>query len=228
MSDKKKPKAPQFVTPTGIAKYPWLNKPDAGNDRVQKRVPEYHVTLRFRTDDAKLQALLDKLRPLHADAVAKFKAEIPIAKQKKTPIVVKDVVETEYDEAGNETGWVTMRFKMNSIIKDKKTKEERQLSPIIVDGLKNEVKGVAIYGGSELRVAFGVAPFHVEANNMVGLTYYMNAVQVVKLAKSQSNAANAFDVLDDDDMDGAEGFGAVAEEGTEEGAQAAAEADNDF
>jgi hypothetical protein len=228
MSKQKKPAHPSFVSPTGIAKYPWLNKPDAGNERVQKRVPEYHVTLRYRLDDPKVQELIEKLRPLHADAVAKYRAEIPIPKQKKTPIVVKDVVETEYDDAGNETGWVAMRFKMNSEVKDKKTQEVRRMEPAIVDGLKQPVKGVAIYGGSKLRVAFSVVPFHVEANNMVGLTYYLNAVQIVELAAKQNGAANAFDMLDSDGLgDHAERYEGAEPTGGEAG-DAAQEADGDF
>lgn len=145
----------KLVSPKGIAKYPWLNKPDTKFDDLGA----YKVDLIVPKDDAK--SYLDKI-------VAIFKEEAgPKAKPVNKPWY------DELDDDGNATGNVVFRFK-NQL---KPNWMERK--PVLKGPDPKQVLDVNVGGGSLIRVA---GPVYIWQNAKgYGIGLQMEAVQVLDL-----------------------------------------------
>lgn len=185
MSDKKPLK---FVTPRGVFVYPKLTKPDT----KYKPEGEYRVKLRFTADVfpgetlAKLEAMRDELAEQTKAALTKKKEGAKV-KSLKT----RDVLSTEEDkETGEPTGFVVINSKMQASGVSKKDGKPWTRKPKLFDAAGKKLPvNVQIWGGSEGKVAVEALAYYTPKDNEVGIAFYLNAVQVLKLVQGGGDSA---------------------------------------
>ena len=171
-------------TPVGLASFPWLTKADTKFDVAG----EYKVDLIFEADV--IEELKDELDALLDTFFEEQKAEAKpqVAKIMKKVSVGKDV----FDDQGDETGQVMLRFKQKAQISDKAGK----VYAMTVNGFdsvgKPLAKDVAVYGGSELKVNFEAVPYMSAKDKECGLTLRLRAYQVITLNSGSSGSASSF------------------------------------
>jgi len=181
MTEAKKPKIPVQYTPKGVAVFPRLNAPD------YKFTPEGKYSLKLRLPKDEAEAFLAKYQSIADEGFAKVLAETKGKKDKKgkpidpqndgLPFSIETIKET-----GEETGNILISFGMKAKFKDKITKEEKALKPVIVDS-KGNATNVQVGGGSVLKVAFKPSFYYNDATQKAGVTFYLVGVQVVKLVQ---------------------------------------------
>ena len=215
MAVEKKAKLARITTPKGIAKYPWLSRPDTqfNTDGV------YKVNLLIPAAEAVgLCAVLDKAAD---DALASAKS------QAKTPLQAKSMLRAApygpaLDDAGEDTGNIAFKFKMNARVtfSDGKT---RDMKPAIFDAKSKDPLEVCpnVYGGSILRVNFCPAPYYAASSKTAGVSLRMNAVQIVELVTGGGGSATGFGFAEE-----ADGFDGTA--GQSSGGAGASEGSSDF
>lgn len=202
---------PKAVTPKGTAIFPRLNTPDT------KYKPEgvYEVKLAFDadTDLSKLRAQVQQqIDAEHDRVVAKLTEDGKAGLAKK---VVKrpldDHFKAEEDpETGEETGRVIIKAKMTASGVSKKTGKPWKRKPDIIDAKGNKLKNPPqIGGGSVMKLAVELAPYYAPNDKTVGVSFRLEAAQIIKLVSFGERDAAAY------------GFG--EEEGDD-----LSEADNDF
>ena len=199
--EKRKPNT-KITTAAGIAQYPYIDKPD-GKFPVENPKDVYKVNM-ILEDDEKTRGQIDLMEEerdaKHAqvlkDLKAKLKEATPAGKkkvQKKIDALeVADVYEVHYDDAGEESGKVILKFKMNAEVMNAK-KEVFVQKPNVFDCSKPPVslEGVAIWNGSTLKVAGEIVPYFMESTNQVGVSLRLKAVQVIQLVgPGQADAAS--------------------------------------
>ena len=116
-----------YITPTGTAVYPWLNKPDTRFDADGV----YSVTLQLsKADTAPINAVV---KPLMNGG-------------KNNPI------KAELDDQGEKTGNYLVKFKLKALVKPKKSEPFSQ-APVLLDEDGNRLTAL-IAGGSKMKVAY--------------------------------------------------------------------------
>jgi hypothetical protein len=163
-------KLPTMVTPVGTAVYPWITKADT------KFNPQGDFRTGLRMPLEVAQPLIDKLEAIRQEALLESKKA-----KKKPPKEGNLPWSPVYDDDGNETGEIEFKFKTKA---SGTTKDGKAFTKSIkvFDAKKNEVEGLSIYGGSQIKVAFQAVPYDVAAVG-VGLTLRFSAVQVLKLVE---------------------------------------------
>lgn len=171
-------KNPRYVTPTGIAMYPWLNKPDTKFD------PDgfYHVNLKFEKETPELDFLLKDLEKMLEDyyqaacdnpKYAKFKSKIQKA----------DIFEEDDD------GSKILKFKQKAVIKSVKGTFNAKIA--LFDS-KGKPSKDTIGGGSQIKVCFSAIPYFVPSTKTVGLTLRPVAVQIISLESFNGTSAESY------------------------------------
>lgn len=184
MAEKKR--IAKFVTPKGIAVYPWLDKPDT----KFKADGEYTMKLRLSAEES--QDLITKIDEAIAEACAAEKQKNPKKAVKKASPPYSKVV----DDEGNETGEYLFKFSLKAKVKTKEGKEWTQ-RPEIVDAKGNIITGkVKVGGGSEVKVGCQIAPFTAPVGT--GVTLRLMAVRVLKLVTYGGDKLAGFDFGDDE------------------------------
>ena len=152
-----KDKYHKFVTPTGIARFPWLTKADT------KFNPDgiYKTDLLLSSEDAK--AIATELKDLFKKHHPKAKGKFPWAK--------------DVGEDGKETGNIIFKFKTKN-------------KPALFDAKGKPIQNTNVYGGSQIKVSATAAPYSAAGN--VGITLYLNAVQVIELVTGDSGGQQSF------------------------------------
>lgn len=183
MAEKKK--AERFVSPKGIASYPYLTNPDT------KFNPdgEYKVSLIVAGDAA--SKAIDFLTEQHEVAVAKAKKENAgkRVKESELPFIVLD------------DGTVTFKFKLKAKVTPKKGDPFEQ-KPALFDAKGKPLTGEPkVGGGSVVKVSYEVVPYYTAIAG-AGVSLRLKAVQIIEL-KEYSDGGNA------------ESYGFVEEEGFE-------------
>ena len=164
-----KRKFQSMVTPTGVAVWPKINKPETkfNSDGV------YETKLRF---DAKVGgAFLAALNEIHDEWIEECQAD-------KGKSVKRKELATEVEEDGVKTGELEFKFKLDAIAgKPPDTWEQR---PVIYDSQGTPIEGMTqtIGSGSKLKISFEIVPY---MNAMVGagLSLRMRGVQVIDLVE---------------------------------------------
>ena len=171
MAEKKK--AERFVSPKGIASYPYLTNPDT------KFNPdgEYKVSLIVAGDDA--SKVIDFLTEKHNAAVAQAKQEN----------AGKRVKEGELPFIENDDGTVTFKFKMKAKVTPKKGDPFEQ-KPALFDAKGKPLTGeTKVGGGSTIKVSYEVVPYYTAIAG-AGVSLRLKAVQIIEL-KAYSGGGNA-------------------------------------
>ena len=191
MADKKA-KLARHTSPKGIAKYPWLSRPDTqfNADGV------YKVNLLIPAAEAsELCKALDKAAD-EAVAIAQAAA--------KSPAIAKTVKRAEpygpaLDDQGEDTGNIEFKFKMNAKVtfKDGTVKP---MKPFFFDA-KGKPLAICpnVYGGSGLKVNFSPAPYFAAASKTAGVSLRINAIQIIDLVTSGGGNASGFGFAEEAD-----------------------------
>jgi hypothetical protein len=198
-----KARLPKFTTPKGIAKYPWLSKPDTqfnptGVYKVSLLIPK-----------ANARELIDKLDTAAGEALTEARANA------KSPAIAKQITlapcyHIETDDEGEETGNIEFRFKQNALVKfqDGTTKE---MKPFIFDAQGKQMQVCPnVYGGSVLRINFSPVGYYNASSKSAGVSLRMNAVQIMELVTGGGSAAGFGFATEEDGFDST-GFSAPAE-----------------
>jgi hypothetical protein len=211
MSNEKRTPPVKVVSPKGIAKFPWLNRPDT------KFNPDgtYSVGVVVSKADA-----ADIIAKLEAAATASFeatKADITkrmaeakgeqkgklkkeLAELKQADIPVKPVYD---EETGDETDKVELKFSMKAQYKDRKTEQIKRLNPTLVDAKGNPIPATtAIWAGSVIKVGGAINPYYT-AKAGAGASLKLDAVKVYELVTSGGGSAAKYGF--DKEEDGYEG-----------------------
>jgi hypothetical protein len=182
MIDTKKP----YVTPKGIAVFPYLNTPDtfAGQSK-------YKCDLRISPEEA--QHMISKFQPMLDD----YAASQGVANLNPLPIK-EELIQ------GEATGSWLVRTSMNSSFKNRQG-QVVEMRPKVVDasGTRRVPSSVLIGGGSELRISFTLFPYKMtEAvveggkktkRDVCGLSFRLNGVQLLKLQEPGEAGGLGFD-----------------------------------
>lgn len=215
----------RLTSPAGVARYPWLVTPDTRFDEVGKYSvglvldPEEHAEFLARLDELADEAYENAVKEL------KEKKRHQQAKQ----VQRQDPYTAEYDEEGNETGKVIVKFSSKAKIT---TKDGRviDLAPKLFDAKGQPVQreGLTIYGGSILRVNFTPNPYYVAATKLAGVSLQLNAVQILELVSGEADASFFGFEVEEDGYE-FEGNDAVdTDEDTDEGTDDDADETDDF
>lgn len=200
-----KPKNPLYVTPAGIAQYPYLSKPDT------KFNPDgdYKVTLDIKSENA--ASLMQQLEDAHVKAMEDAKAENKgkRIKEGELPFIVNE-----------DAGTVSFKFKLKAKVTPKKGDPFEQ-KPSLVDAKRKPLPASAkIGGGSTIKVAFEIIPYYTAIAG-AGVSLRLKAVQVLDLKEYSGNgAAGAFGEED--------GFEAEASSADESEDDTTADGSDDF
>lgn len=177
-----KSKNPRYVTPAGIAQYPYLSKPDT------KFNPdgEYKLKLEIPGDAAQdIVTFLDEQIEL---AQAKAKKENPGKKIKEGS--------SPY-EVNEDTGKVAVSFKLKAKVTPKNGDPFEQ-KPAIFDAKGKPLQDAKVGGGSKVKVAYELVPYYTAIAG-AGVSLRLKAVQVIDLVEYSGGAgADAFGFGEED------------------------------
>lgn len=225
-------KRERINTPKGIFKFAHLNSPDYKGAERFGGDPMFRTSFVVERDAKGFDAFVAKLEKLHRQAyeAGEEKMDEANAKQKAawkkkgiTEPTLNDFMEDEVDEEGNPTGRVEFKFKTHATFTDRDTGKEKKKSVPFVDGRGQVIpwkKRPFVRGGTEGRVAFTVGNVFIPKDADVYLGFYLNQIQITKLAEAGGSAfgededsdfsadeldeyeGNADDADDGDDLDG--------------------------
>lgn len=202
MTEQQREPSEKFII-SGVAVYPKVNTPDT------KFKAEGHYTARTRLDENFSDELMAKLLKLRDDKYDLVVAGIndksigpkwnPKERTSKLAALKKaDVGATaETDKQGEETGYFLLTPKMVASGVSKRDKKPWARSPKIFDSKNKIMKLVPkIFGGTEWKVAVEAkayfAPGTKDAPPVVGVTYYLDAIQILKLVKAGDRTAESY------------------------------------
>lgn len=164
-----KTKAPRYVTPLGVAQYPWLVEPDT------KFNPEGDYKVNMLFGDAKSADLQYMLNDLNSTLDEFYQSLIKDPKYSKHASKIHKADLYEEDADGN----IVMKFKQRAVIKSIKGTYEVKIP--IFDSKGKPLSDIKLGGGSKIKLCFSVAPYFVPSTKMCGLSLRPVAVQVIEL-----------------------------------------------
>ena len=199
MADKKRPPLPKFNTPVGVGRYPHLNSPDTRFD--DEGVYKCDLLLPVEADDT--QEMITYLEGIRDE---RYKAEKADAKKGKK-FSKAAVFELELDDAGDETGNLILKTKLNAIGRNKAKDEEWTNEPRLFDSNGNPIPSeTQIWSGSKLIIA-GTVNSYAMTNTVivekkgkqtkkkitsVGVSLKCKGVQVLELVTGGEATAESF------------------------------------
>jgi hypothetical protein len=201
----KRPKAPEFTTPPGLARYPRLSDPDTRFDPDGR----YKVELRWPAE--KIEPFKAKIDKLIADAFAAWKKDHKKEVADEDFKLQKSIFKQVKDDEGEPTGEVSLNVAMKAVVrwKDKATGQEKSRAqrPVVVDAKGKPTKAEP-WSGSTLAVRFAIDPDYWAGQKKFGASVKMIGVQIVKLVQGGERTAESmgFETYDEgfdgDEFDG--------------------------
>lgn len=191
-----------IILPRGTAVFPKLNKPDT--KFAAEGVYESKVKLDPDSNDGMIgkkaatqDELFAALAALRDKFAAEKKAELaassdPKNKKKARELTVKDIGEAGLDDDGNEDGTRIIKAKMKASGTGPKGPWTRQPKLFDAKGKTMDINGPAIYGGSIIKMAAKAVPYYMAQENSVGVSLYLEAVQVIDLVSGGGRSASAY------------------------------------
>ena len=166
----------KYTTPKGVAKYPYLDKPDT------KFNPQgdYKVNLLLAKEESKkLMSLVDK------EIDKKF---LEVSKEVKGKRVKKadPPYFMELDDDGNETGNVIFKLKQKAEITSK-TGQTIEIKVRLFDAQGKPMMNTNVWGGSKIKASGTLMPYYSPTLG-VGVSMKLAACQVIELVTKESNA----------------------------------------
>jgi hypothetical protein len=183
-----KPKAPRFVTPTGVAQYPHLTKPDT------KFNPDGEYKVSLELDAHAAEEIVSFLDEQFEQAVASAKKENPGKKIKEGDVPYS---------VNEENGKVTVRFKLKAKVTPKKGEPWDQ-KVAIFDAKGQPITGeIKIGGGTKMKVSYELVPYYTAIAG-AGISLRVRAVQIIELVEYGSGAqAGSFGFGEEDGYEAA-------------------------
>lgn len=177
MAERTKPTS--GTTPRGTAGWVCINKPSTkfkadGEYSIELILPAAQASAlqeQFKAEATKAKALFLEREsdPKKKAILNKFGLHVPGSDQ--------------LDDAGEPTGNVVIKFKQSAVIKPK-GKEPFEVKIGMFDAKNRPIPSSVLVGrGSEIKVAYEIIPFKMDATKTVGVTLRLKAVQVLTLVK---------------------------------------------
>lgn len=189
----------KFMTPAVAAIYPRLNEADT----KYKKEGEYSVKLPF-AEGAFPADLMEKLEEMlerkKEETLAALKEKKQGAKIKS--LKVRPILTAETDkETGEETGRFTINAKMRASGVSKKNGKAWSRSPKLFDAKGTDIssKAPSIWGGSILKVAGEAMAYYTPKDNEIGVAFYLEAVQIIKLVSGKTREAGDYGFGEEED-----------------------------
>lgn len=199
-----KPKRPKFISPRGIALFPWLNKPDTKFDPAA-----FKTTLRVPGDQAEafiamIDANTEAYRPTAMEELKDPKKKASFKKAGKLDEKGNPIVHTPYtevlDDNGDPTGEIDFAFKCPAEGKDKSTGKTWKNKIVMFDANKKELVGIQVWGGSEIKVRCTMNAYLTTLAGL-GTSLRMDAVQIFKLSSGSGANASGFEVEEGEEIE---------------------------
>lgn len=226
-----KQKLERLTTPVGIAYYPHVDTPDE-----YKGVRKYKCGLILDGEDPFVAEIEKRADAAYEAAKAKLQEQIDsgelkgkklaAAKKELEEVVVHYPFEDEFSDDGEATGNIILKTSAHAEFKDKKG----NVKPIrinVFDSQGQQVKPVpSIWGGSKLRLALDINPYHMPATHMAGVSLRLSGVQIIELETGSGASAESmgFGAVDggyvssgDEGNTGSEDFGTDADNEEDDG-----------
>lgn len=200
MAEKKK--YPIYTSPKGVAKFANLNVPQTSMkvDGVVKAVdPNYSVTILVDPKDPAIIAFVADIQKQHDAASAEAEAELNTAKKtdaKKRKIIFSDkgignMISEDTTKEGEPTGKLAIKFK-HKAEGTRKDKSVWTYKPALFDAAGKPLgSGVVVYGGSVIKVAYGIKHTPMPAGEFY-TSLQLQAVQVFDLKSEYTKEASAY------------------------------------
>ena len=188
-----KPKFSTFVSPVGVAKLAFLDKPSAA---FQPGAKEYFKTRLVLDDTAENRAWITKV--YEAGLAEGKEAGVKIKKQHNTFFTLPE--DMDDDDFIPQEGRKNPKFDeecRGKIIVEAKSAYKPGLIDTAKQALPEDVK---IYGGDLIRIKVGLNPYATGAVSGIGL--YLNVVQLVEKKTSFSGGGGGVNTAGFDDIDG--------------------------
>ena len=176
----------KIVLPKAEALWPKLVEPDNYEGSL-----DYKVSLILDPSEAGVQELLDEITETAEAQLFKAKAELT----KKGGANIKKASELkcslpfapEYEQDGSETGRYILKAKSKAAGVTAAGKKWERKIPLFDAGTSGKVKpiphgSVGIFSGSILKVEVVANPYIALGLKIAGLSFYINAVQVIELS----------------------------------------------
>ena len=205
MADKK-PKAIRYTSPAGLFQYPYLVKPDHGNEAFPNPAGSYKVNLRLTHEEA--EPLLAILQPIHDAAVSDGEAgfaKLKVEQRKKLKeLTVTPLFSEEYDQETEEpTGIIVFKFETKASGVNAKGDAWKRDIPLF-DAKGKSFKPSMVGAGTKGKVSFESSSYFIPGTGVAGVKLYLCAAQILELIEGGSGGS-------------ASSFGFGAEEGYEAG-----------
>lgn len=197
MATEKRAKRPLFTSPRGIFQHAYLAKADDKFADAKNPDGDFKTSL-ILPRDAATQAMLDKIDVAVAESLADAKATLLVATDPKQKAKAKTIAaaypyEDELDQEGDATANIIAKFKINAVGRNKATGETWSNRPNVFNakGLPLDPK-INVYGGSEGRVSFEIAPYYMASTNQAGVSLRLKAAQAIVIAASTGASASTY------------------------------------
>lgn len=166
----------KYTTPKGVAKYPYLDKPDT------KFNPQgdYKVNLLLAKEESK------KLMSLVDEQIDKKFLEISKEVKGKKIKKADPPYYMELDDEGNETGNVIFKLKQKAEITSK-TGQTIEIKVRLFDAQGKPMLNTNVWGGSKIKASGSLMPYYSPTLG-VGVSMKLAACQVIELVTKESNA----------------------------------------
>ncbi len=166
---------PRFVSPLGIAVYPYLHKPDV------KFNPDgdFKTTLRIKKDDAK-------------DIIKLIDESITASVNQTKKNGSKSIKTANPPYKTDENGDYLVNFKLRAKVTNNKTGNSWTQRPALFDATGQPIaKDTIVWGGSEMKVSYEVVPYHTTLVG-AGVSLRLKAAQILKLVSGEGAAASSY------------------------------------
>ena len=200
---KRNPQSKLLTTGPFQAVFPSLNEPNT------KFSPVYEVQMRFdpKSEDWKnfKKQILDIGSPLFEEL-----GEGTLEKNASMPWREETIKDSETGEK-KKTGMILVRFKKKAEYQSKRTGETVKTPVAVFDTAGNRVKGVPIWGGSTIQVAYRIIPWKTAMGH--GLSLRLEQALIIELVTANQNQESVFGtdkegyVVENNSNDDDEGFG---------------------
>lgn len=177
----------QIINVRGIARYPWLNKPDT------KFQPEGVFKVDLEIDATVAAPIIELCERLQNEAAKQYQIEKKGKKAKLADLPIQPQIDRE---TGEETGNFILRTKMKASGVTAKGKKWQRVVPIF--DASGKPASIEIYGGSDIIVGVQARGW-CNPKGECSATFYLEGVQVIRPAGGSGGASAS-----------ALGFGAVA------------------
>lgn len=180
-------KLERLVTPAGVAHYPHIQTPDEYKGKQKYKcgliIPadDPFISLIAKKTDAAFEKAKEELEASIASGDLKGK-KLATAKEELEVMEVHYPFEPEYTDDGEETENVILKTSANANYIRQKDQKLIDIKLAVFDAKNQKVTECPnIWGGSVLKLAVDVNPYHMTATHLAGVSLRLAQVQIIEL-----------------------------------------------